>query len=503
MVSLSRRMAFVLPIVAITACGGPEGPSGPKGADGTAGATGATGTDGLQGATGLQGDPGATGATGAMGAMGATGAQGATGPTVDSSISAVSPTSAYIGRTLDVLISGSATKWDSSTTVSFGSDVTVNSVTVGSETALWVNITIPVSSAAGAKDITVTDAAGTETLTGIFSVGLPVSVTPYGTVAQGSVVLLQLQNLDPTSPFDGTTDANGNYTNFTLATLPGTNVQVNAVSAQSATVLLLIDVDATETSFPIDAQSGPPTGTVVHYAGGSLAVAARTATVLGEGVGVDGSIATAWSSDLYQLATEAPNYSTFTLDTTDTTATLLILDATGHFTDGVTQGQNATTLGATPGGFYAIVIDPGGMDMFDYTLTAVATNTTFFAPQIPDATTQTADVISSIPAAVTGATLADGSDANYYAFTATANQAGQLVNVQVLDNPNIDVYVEIFGADGTTALDGGGIDTGFDGFSDVATTGLPSGGGTFYVVVTPGYFWDPTQGAYDLLVTLQ
>jgi hypothetical protein len=83
-------------------------------------------------------------------------------------VTAVAPTSGAQGETLDVTIAG--TYFTDATAVSFGSGITVNSYDVNSDTQIAANVSITADAATGARDVSVTTAAGTGTLSGGFTV---------------------------------------------------------------------------------------------------------------------------------------------------------------------------------------------------------------------------------------------------------------------------------------------------------------------------------------------
>jgi len=87
-------------------------------------------------------------------------------------LSSVSPTRAGRGSSINVVLTGT-NFLEGVSSVSFGSDVTVNSTTITSATQIKVNISIALSAATGARNVSVTNATpggGTATLTGGFTV---------------------------------------------------------------------------------------------------------------------------------------------------------------------------------------------------------------------------------------------------------------------------------------------------------------------------------------------
>lgn len=127
------------------------------------------------------------------------------GTTITPSVSIAEPAVAFLGRTLDVHLAGFGTMWTDATTVDFGIGVKVNKVTAASDTGLTANITVADTAAEGARDITVTDGATVETYKASFTVRSPLTLgTPLGTVAQGSIFFLHVDDADHDNPFDST-----------------------------------------------------------------------------------------------------------------------------------------------------------------------------------------------------------------------------------------------------------------------------------------------------------
>jgi Quinohemoprotein amine dehydrogenase, alpha subunit domain III len=92
-------------------------------------------------------------------------------------VSAVSPGQGNQGQTLDVIITGS--NLDTVTSVSFGSGVSVNLFQADSSSQITANITIGAAASAGARDVSVSNPDGTDTLEGAFIV-LPASIASVG-----------------------------------------------------------------------------------------------------------------------------------------------------------------------------------------------------------------------------------------------------------------------------------------------------------------------------------
>jgi Big-like domain-containing protein/ASPM-SPD-2-Hydin domain-containing protein len=140
-----------------------------------------------------------------------------------------SPAFAQAGSTTNVVITGEFTSFaQGSSSVTFGSGVTVNSVTVSSTTQLTANISVASNATVGARDITVTTGGETETLSSGFS------------VTAGTPVVTQI-NPNIGNPGTAVTVAlTGQYTNWVNGTTTvsfGSGITVGAVTVSDATDL--------------------------------------------------------------------------------------------------------------------------------------------------------------------------------------------------------------------------------------------------------------------------
>ncbi len=104
--------------------------------------------------------------------------------TLAPALTSVNPSSGVQGQTIaSVALAGNLTHWvQGTTTASFGSNVTVNSLTVNSATSATASITVGPQSAVGARNVTLTTGAEIATLTSGFTVNAaqsPTSITFY------------------------------------------------------------------------------------------------------------------------------------------------------------------------------------------------------------------------------------------------------------------------------------------------------------------------------------
>jgi len=104
----------------------------------------------------------------------------AVNPSNTPTVTSVTPVSGTQGQTLDVTIEG--TNLTGSTSVGFGSGITVNNFTVNSSTQITATISISSTATTGVRNVSVTTSAGTATGSGLFTVlsitGGVLSVTP-------------------------------------------------------------------------------------------------------------------------------------------------------------------------------------------------------------------------------------------------------------------------------------------------------------------------------------
>lgn len=145
-----------------------------------------------------------------------------------------SPSSAYLGDTLDVTITGQNTNFINGTsTANFGSNITVNSLTVTGATVAKANITIKTSASTGQRDITVTTTSETANGTSLFTVNAP-----------------SIQSLNPSSGIVGWTGnvvISGTGSHFKSGTSVdlGSGITVNSVTvANSTSVTANITIEA-------------------------------------------------------------------------------------------------------------------------------------------------------------------------------------------------------------------------------------------------------------------
>jgi len=168
------------------------------------------------------------------------------------------PGTAQAGTTANVVITGFMTNFQQSfTTVSFGAGVTVNFITVTSQTQLSANITVASNATVGARTVQVT------------TLGQSVQLSSGFTVTAGTPIITQI---NPNFGNPGQTSLqvtiNGQYTNW----VNGTTVATFQQAITGITVASTVASNATTLVATINIPSGAPLGpvNVVTTTGGEV-----------------------------------------------------------------------------------------------------------------------------------------------------------------------------------------------------------------------------------------
>jgi hypothetical protein len=434
-----------------------------------------------------------------------------TGPTLTPSVSAIEPSTVFLGRTLDVHLVGFDTAWTDQTKVSFGDGVTVNKVTAASATGLTCNVTIAASAKQGARDVTVMDGANNELFHSTFTVAAPIRVSFQGTVAQGSVSILHVELVDFASLFDSTSVSGGfgppTFTNISFKLPAGVNANVDSVTPTTIEAVLLVDVDAAAAAGDIEVVSGPAAGNQVHNPLPSgLNIKARTATALPAGM-TSGTESTAFDSQLY---TFAPGAATLSVNQLLVTAPntgmpapgpqITLLPKSGHFVDLIGTPdvtQVFTTTSTDP--FYVIIWDNTGASGYSYSLlhdggavTGVDSNETMND-------TAAGQPLATLPALVQKGNfdpMADATDT--FSFTVAAADANKKAHIVTFGAAGPTMAVDVTSGPQTSV---GAQDVG--GFVDFTTNALPAG--TYKIRVSPSTMspFGAQGGPYSLWLRLE
>lgn len=376
----------------------------------------------LVGCKGDEGDPGPQGEIGATGATGPTGETGETGPTGTfedgSSISGVVPEAVFIGRETWITISGFNTEWASDPDVAlnlmFCDGVTYDhdDIVVASPTAIAVPISVSPGAQLGACEVRV--AANGETLTyGGFALKSPLLPLAFaGDFKQGSIAIVQVQNLDFENPFDTTTE-NEFPVNITFAPSGGVGYLPLEVQPYSIIVELLIDVDAAPGTKSFGFLSGPPGGEVPFTLPDAYTITARTPVALVNGTPQSLTPAAPMASALHVFTPgSGDSYATFAVSSANPLSdpVFALLPASGKFADMLdfTSGVSWWTNGTAA--YYLVSLDWSGTTGSAYQLRVDTDSET------TNATCETAMALTP-PTVVHGLALTSDTDADWFKVT--------------------------------------------------------------------------------------
>jgi hypothetical protein len=484
-------MVFALATGAVVSvgCSGEQGPAGEQGPPGLQGPTGQLGQVGSQGPAGQPGQAGSQGPAGQPGQAGSQGPAGEDGkdgkPADDTpSISALTPRKAFLGRTIDVTISGVGTEWISTPIVDFGSNIDIKEVIVASPTSIIATIALNETVALGARDVTVTDGLGTVTYKGAFKVDAPLT-NPIlnGTVAQGSILVGRLDQKDLSTPFDTAHDPSNAFANLSVTSGSGVDIRVDNAQNYAIDFKALVDVNAAAADTDIRVTSGPSGDTQDSLAPQALKIAARTPGVLSSAGPVVSPVTNAFDSALFAYTSPGKG-KVVTIDMSWTSIkaqpTISLLPESGRFQDAIVlDDTHAGFLTQGTEKYYIVLWDGTGEQDYSVTLTLKDVDS---EDAEPNDTCSIAQTVASLPATLQGLSLSSDADEDWFAITATGADVGKVVHVvTTAGDPNTDTFVDVFAADCTTSLGGPGDDSDFH--SDFSSTPIQAPG-TYFVKVT-------------------
>jgi Quinohemoprotein amine dehydrogenase, alpha subunit domain III len=425
-------------------------------------------------------------------------------PADEASISAVIPNKVFLGRTVDVTISGAETKWTDTTKIDFGPGITVMSQTAASDTAIVATIQIADDAALGARDVTVTDADGTSTYKGAFKLESPLDLVLTGTQAQGSILVAKAKQLDLSTPFDDTSTGDGFfeplvYTNMNVSGSQGINASVESVSLYSADLVLLLDVDTAAGKGDLTVNSGPLGDTLASPAPDSIDVAARMPEAVPEGGSIKGNIDAPLGSLLYSFTPSGPGlYSiTATAASPDASPNVAVLPKSGRFAELLDFSAAPSILATNTDPFYLVYWDNSGASNYLATVSAKRIQTSDVEPNDTCAMAQAA---GALPADIKDLFLASDKDVDWFAFDVAAGDVGKVVHVTTSPgDTKTDTVLEVFQSNCTTALGDPSDDSAYH--EDLTTTPILAAG-KHYVKVTNSTF-GYTGKLYNLSIAIE
>lgn len=467
------------------------------------------------GAMGCAGDPGPAGSKGDPGAKGDPGDPGTPGP---ASVSAVTPVSAFLARTIDVTISGNGTSWNDKTTADFGPKIKVNSITAASATALVANISVEAGATLGPRDVKVSIDGADLVYKGAFEVRSPLKLSIDGTPAQGSVYYVRARGLDFTTPFDTTSTGDGFFTplvysNISVSQAPGVYGDVSSVADYTADFRFVTDVDTTPGPQDFSIQSGPAKDFIDFPSPAAYSVAARAPTVIVPGTSAPFQVDTPAQSSLftYAPADVSTRIVDVTLTATDADAfpAAYFLPKSGKFNDLFAAGSAKTFATTSSDPVYLIALD-GSPSYSGYTgkIAIAETPATSSGEKEPNDSKNLAMGNGAVapPFVAIAAGLSDESDVDWFAVTVGAADVGKSIHAQTTGlDPLTDTVVDIFETQGNSLVSIGpdGNPSDDSGYLDELTSTPTSAPGTYFVKVTASTYLDVAHESYDLVIRLE
>lgn len=281
---MKRTLGFLM-IAALAAC---EGPAGDKGD------TGLVGSMGDKGDKGDKGDPG----------------------TVPAALGSLTPSTAFPGRTVMMQLSGVATHFSATSSVTFDDPaIKVVKSELGGNANLRLTVEIGLDAKMGAHDVSITSPPtgpesgaedlklkGALTISPSLALELASGTTMGPTVSQGGLVDLAVKNLDyRDNPF------------WSLSRFSGPTSSVNTVNASTVRMsgTVIVDALAPAGAMPVGGSTVGPFGNTISYVSdptdaAAPQVKARAATALTLGTAKTGeSVSEKRATNLYKFTTTA------------------------------------------------------------------------------------------------------------------------------------------------------------------------------------------------------
>lgn len=383
------------------------------------GAAGLPGRDGTDGTNGMDGLPGSN----------------------DPVINAINPRTVFLDRQTTVTIGGNDTAWADTVTVDFGPGITSKIVSV-SPALLVVDLTIDETAAIGPREVTVDNgAAGKIALKDAFEVEAPLSLGQIqGTLAQGSIFVARVKQLDLTTPFDRS--SGGDYTS--LASNDGVGMAIEEVQNFTIDFTGTVDVDTPAGDIDIRATSGKGVDEISSFAPKAGTVAARTPTPLVEGLQSPGSVASPFESYLYSYAPGPHKLVNIDVSASDpnSRAQFVLLPESGKFAELVSFGASGRLLTLTDQPIYIIYWDPTGASGYPYDVQITTQNSDDLEP---NDTCANAQLLGAGPSQLRHLSLRNNTDQDWFVINTLAADAGKVVHaVTKPGDLKTDTYIEAF-----------------------------------------------------------
>lgn len=428
-------------------------------------------------------------------------------PTPPASVAGVTPPHVFLARHREIVIHGYSTSWSATTRVDLGADIDITNLSAPALDFLAVDFRVEATASPGPRDVTILGADGGALVShGALTLDPPIALTFDGTLAEGSIVVAHMTVLDTTIALDttATTSSFGvpTFTNL-IPVLPG-GLSATVLAATPFTADVQVFIDATTSGADtFDLLSGPPGDTtdVDFPLPAGVNVAARAGIPLAAGATVSGSVDTTFATGLFVYTPASGALSIVDFGATTAASggdpAVLLLPATGRWSDELTGGTVATWLTSSTDPIYAVYFDETGMTgAYSVGVTATAPAASA-AASANDATMAGAIVAPAMPFVLTGGLLTSASSQDWIELTTGPGDSGKHLQVQSAGDPLTFLDVTIYDAQGASI---GGNETGGPVH---AMTGPLVASRTYYVVFSAGDGFDPAHGAYEGILRLQ
>jgi hypothetical protein len=443
-------------------------------------------------------------------------------PPQDGALTAVSPVTAYVGRTIELFIAGAGTHFGGRPAVTFNDPgMKAVNVDVLSPASLRVLVEVGFETTVGAHDVIVTTAGQGDVpeervvLPKAIDVSAPLKYEASATVTQGGLFDFAVTNVDKENPFGGEAP---------LFTFGASLVSLTDVSPTRIAGTALVDITAPIGGLRLGLRTRSASGELLGYGAAPedpmspKVTAAPPVLALAPGVTASGeALAAPRQTNLYQVAAAADEQIFFLSmksvgSALRTSGGARLVGATapasGRFSEGATFETSFATLG---GGRVAVGLVPKGGDVFfaihtsdfsggpaeyNYTLRAAVQNGTKFStaepvpPDSPSAPVAVVDIMG--PLFSTDGTIDTAGDADYVIVTPATT--GRLIVSAAPVESSARIDIAIFGDDpgesNCTAFVAGGLGT--------RQAEITATGGTAYCVRVTG---SAAKTRYRLVIT--
>lgn len=361
----------------------------------------------------------------------------------DPAINAITPRKVFLDRQVTVTIGGNDTAWSDMATVDFGAGITSKIVSI-SPAFIVADLTIDETAALGPRDVIVTNGTADSPLTlkGAFEVAAPLAITQLqGTLAQGSIYVARMRQLDVTTPLDPSSGGK----NVSMSSAAGLGMTIEEVQDYTLDFTGYVDVDTAAGDFDYRVVSGRPGEEIASLAPKAAKVTARTPMPLVEGTQTAGSVATPFESYLYSFAPgphKLVNIDTSAMDP-NALAGFVLLPESGKFADLVSFGASGRLLTVTDQPIYMVYWDASGASGYPFDFNIATEASDDLEPNDTCATAQALNVAT--PAALKNLSLRSNADEDWFVITAAAGDVGKVVHATTKPgDTKTDTFVEVF-----------------------------------------------------------